>query len=111
MIFTEQERSRLRSLTESFHDTIRKQIGHKALYMIGAKNFSYSDKDKYLGFRIGRNAKSINWIRVRVAPGDTYTMEFGRGVSNPRVVATEKNVYADQLRAMIEKHTGMATSL
>lgn len=98
-------------------ETIRNQIGGFALKMLGAKNLSYGgefgkEQRPYLGFRIGRNAKSVNYVKITINTNDLYDMEFGyiRGV-NYTVRETVENVYCDQLNSMIEENTGMYTSL
>ena len=94
--------------------TIRQQIGGPACVMIGAKNFSF-DKDGSLTFKIGRNAKKVTHIKVALDPSDTYTMTFTKVGRAPKYtivdLATVSDVYCDQLRPMIEAHTGMYTSL
>ena len=85
---------------------IKDQLGHKALYMIGAKDLTGSENA--LSFRIGRNCKSVNAIKITLEPSDTYTVEFLRG---SKVVAKCEDVYCDSLHQVIERHTGMYTSL
>jgi len=89
---------------------IKDQLGHKALYMIGAKDLTGSENA--LSFRIGRNCKSVNAIKITLEPSDTYTVEFlyvsKRGV---KVRAKCEDVYCDSLHQVIERHTGMYTSL
>ena len=61
---------------------------------------------KGMGFKIGRNSKKINYIRIDLDRGkDLYNMEFIRmarkkGELSPtlKVVKKIKGVYADQLR-------------
>ena len=90
--------------------TIQKQIGGKALYMLGAKN-QIGGKD-YLSFRIGRNSKGVNYIKITLTPMDLYDVEFGaiRGM-NYKVKSKVSGIYADMLHQAIEDHTGMRTSL
>ena len=90
-------------------NTIRKQLG-KALVMMGAKNL-VGGKD-YLSFRIGRNSKGINYIKITLTPQDLYDVEFGaiRGM-NYKVKSEAKGIYADMLHDVIGQNTGMAMSL
>lgn len=112
LIFTEAERGRLTALAESAPwETIRQQIGRRALFMLGAKNLVHSNGGKTLSFNIGRNAKSINWIRITLMPSDTYKFEFGRGRKNPRVVNTVNDVHFADMHKVIEDNTGLRTSL
>ena len=85
--------------------------------MTGAKNFGVGPKG--MGFKIGRNSKKINYIRIDLDRGkDLYNMEFIRmarkkGELSPtlKVVKKIKGVYADQLQSLFTKYTGMYTSL
>lgn len=105
---------------------IRDQIGHKALYMLGAYNLVRDDKEKSLAFRI-RGSKKVNYVKVTLAPDDTYTMEFGR-IRKPdyrlnftsaedymkklyKVVDTVDRIDAEELNRTIEQHTGLYTKL
>ena len=90
--------------------TTIKQIGRKALVMIGAKSF-VSLKDE-LTFRIGRNPKRITHIRIKLNDLDLYDMAFyqiRKGKVNPGKEI--KNVYCDQLCQIIENETKLLTSL
>ena len=102
--------------SEGVADTIRDQIGNKALYMIGAKNLTKGKDRKgqsYIQFKIGRNSKSINTIRVTYNRGlDLYDISFGairKGEFKSK--ANHEGVYADMLKDLIEKETGLYTSL
>lgn len=90
--------------------TIQKQLGSKALYMLGAKNLTGGDN--FLSFKIGRNSKGVNYIKIKLTSMDLYDVEFGaiRG-TNYKIKYEAKGVYADQLHSTIEEHTGMYTSL
>jgi len=90
---------------------ILKQIGgNRFIAMTGAKGFAFSDK--YMSFKIGRNSKGINFVRIAHNAMDTYDMEFGfvsvRGIKVKKKV---KGVYADMLGTMFKKYTGMNVSL
>tara|TARA_Y100001937_G_scaffold663_1_gene783 strand:- start:5925 stop:7241 length:1317 start_codon:yes stop_codon:yes gene_type:complete len=90
---------------------ILKQIGgNKFIAMTGAKGFAFSDK--FMSFKIGKNSKGINFVRIGHNAKDLYDMEFGfvsvRGIKVKKKV---KDVYADMLGTMFEKYTGMRTSL
>jgi hypothetical protein len=90
-------------------ETIKDQIGRQALFMLGAHQL-VGDAD-LLQFGI-KGCPKINKIVVRLEPSDTYTVQFwkvGRGAFVQ--VAEVDNVYADSLRATIEKHTGLYTHL
>jgi hypothetical protein len=90
--------------------TILQQLGgaNRLRAMTGAYNFI--DTGKGLSFRI-KNAKA-NYIKITLNSLDLYNLEIGRirGVDY-KVVAEQNNIYADQLKGMIERVTGMYLSL
>jgi len=90
---------------------ILKQIGgNRFIAMTGAKGFAFSDK--YMSFKIGRNSKGINFVRIGHNAMDTYDMEFGFvSVKGIKVKKKVKGVYADMLGTMFKKYTGMNVSL
>ena len=90
---------------------ILKQIGgNRFIAMTGAKGFAFSDK--YMSFKIGRNSKGINFVRIGHNANDLYNMEFGfvstRGIKVKKKV---KDVYADMLGTIFTKYTGMHVRL
>ena len=92
-------------------ETLKQLGGNKFIMMTGAKNFAVGPKG--MGFKIGRNSKGVNYIRIDLDRGrDLYNMEFiqMRG-GNLKVKSKVKGVYNDQLQKMFTKHTGMYTSL
>ena len=90
-------------------ETLKQLGGNRFIAMTGAKNFAVGPKGA--GFKIGRNSKGINFVRIDLK-NDLYDMEFGqlRG-GNLKIKSKVKQVYADQLQKMFTKHTGMYTSL
>ena len=92
-------------------ETLKQLGGNRFIAMTGAKNFVVGPKG--MGFKIGKNAKNVNYVRIDLDRGkDLYDMYFNfvsvRGV---KVKSKVKGVYADQLQKMFTKHTGMYTSL
>ena len=90
--------------------TIAQQLGHKALFMIGAKNL-IAGKD-YLQMRLGRNSGGWNAIKIALNGLDLYDMTFYK--IRKLTVSKEKtvdNIYCDQMRDIIETETGLVTSL
>ena len=90
---------------------ILKQIGgNRFIAMTGAKDFAFSNK--YMSFKIGRNSKGINFVRIGHNAKDLYDMEFGfvstKGIKVKKKV---KDVYADMLGQIFKKHTGMNVRL
>jgi len=96
--------------------TILAQLGgHKFTVMTGAKSLS-SHPEGALSFRIpggGGFAKSgINYVKVTLTPRDTYTVEFSRiRARQVTRVAQAEDIYADQLRDVFTRETGLRTSL
>jgi hypothetical protein len=90
-------------------ETIRKQIGHSALYMMGAKNLLAGDD--YLSFQIF-GCKHVSHIRITLEGTDTYKIEFikirGYNMTTP---ATTCGVYCDAINGIIEAETGLTLSL
>ena len=91
-------------------ETIRTQIGHSALYMIGAKDFM-GFKNGF-GFKLGKNAKKVNFVKITLNGLDLYDAEYGyiRGYKYT-VRSTENDLYCDMLHGSIERNTGLYTKL
>ena len=89
---------------------IANQIGNRALFMIGAKQL-VADTNKLM-FKVGRNANKINHITIELTADDLYKMTFRyiHGM-NITVRAEHEGIYCDMLNQMIEKETGLYTSL
>jgi len=89
---------------------ILNQLGGKRFMMFtGAKHFGVGKEG--LSFKIGRNSKQVNHIKIDYDRGrDLYNMKFDwvtkNGIKNKK---TLKGVYADQLQRVFSMHTGMAT--
>lgn len=64
-------------------------------------------------FRIGSGAlKGINCVRTVLTPEDEYTVTFYRVSGlNTAVVHEAEHVYAEDLQAVFERHTGFKTKL
>ena len=91
--------------------TILQQLGaNRFIAMTGAKNFAFDSK--YMSFKIGRNSKGINHVRIAHNAKDLYDMEFGfNSVKGYKVKKKVKDVYADMLSKIFQKYTGMRTRL
>ena len=87
-------------------ETLKQLGGNKFIAMTGAKNFTVGKEG--LAFKIGRNAKAVNYVVIQLNGKDLYDMKFQKGT---RVLKTANDVYGDQLQKMFTKHTGMYTSL
>lgn len=93
-------------------NTILKQVGRRALFVLGAKNLL--DLGNGLSFRV-RGSRTVNYIEITLDANDTYsfrTAKIGRApnfkVSND---STVDGVYCDMLHSLIESKTGLYTSL
>ena len=85
--------------------------GNRFIMMTGAKHFGVGKEG--LSFKIGRNSKQVNHIKIDYDRGrDLYNIKFDwvtkRGIKNKK---TLKGIYADQLAKVFEKYTGMYTTL
>lgn len=93
---------------------IRRQIGHRAFQMLGARDFT--GEQNSFAFKIGHNDKHVNHVRIILNPKDYYDIEFwGYQESGTeatfQVLSSESDVCVDNLHETIEEHTGMRTSL
>lgn len=108
------------NLNEGVAETILQQLGgNKFIVMTGAKNFIKSNNGNTLGFKLPKNAKDgINYVEVTLAPTDTYILNFRKvavnrktGEVTNKMVRAYPMVYADQLREIFTRVTGLHTSL
>ncbi len=88
---------------------IRRQIGHGAMYMLGAQHVGAIKNG--LAFKI-RGSRKVSHIRIVLNAMDLYDVEYIkiRGTSY-KVVATDNGLYFDMLHKSIETNTGLYTSL
>lgn len=112
-------------LAESAADVILQQLGgmNKLKAMIGAKNVLSDNGGKTLLFEFPNRMRSKpNFIRITLTGRDDYDIEFGRwgrkknkkfGIMEPhyKQLKTYRGIYADQLRGLFEKETGLRLSL
>lgn len=107
------EKSGAITYDDYFAGEILKQLGgNRFIAMTGAKNFVRDNKRRQISFKIGRNAKRINGVRIRLNSMDTYDIQFLRLKKfDVEIISEEKNVYNDQLQSIFTKHTGLYTSL
>ena len=89
-------------------EEIRNQIGHKALYMLGAKDLA---GDKYsFSFKI-RGSKKWKHIKIFLNGKDLYDVTFTTWHGDKLTSKTVNDVYADNLHKVIEEETGLYTKL
>lgn len=94
-------------------ETTLKQLGGpgRLSVMIGAHSFTQNDNT--LSFKFKARAKNgSNCILVTLEPSDTYKVKFVsiRGASF-KLKGEFEDIYADNLRSLIEQETGLALSL
>ena len=114
--YIRQEIKNLKSINEKMDknqatELLRQLGGNRFRMMVGAKQMSLG-KDG-LTMKIGRNSKAISHVMIDLDRGkDLYIMKFIRvrkGI--PKIVKKYTDVYADQLKKIFEKETGLYTSL
>lgn len=100
--------------TKQIAETILKQLGgNQFVAMTGAKNFGF-DANGSLSFRLP--TRKINCVKITPNALDLYDIEFRKitrrklDIDN-HLVAMDGNIYADNLRGIFEKETGLRTSL
>ena len=92
------------------NETIKQLGGNRFIAMTGAKNFAFGPLG--IGFKIGKNCKSINYIRINLNGLDLYDIEFIRiRKSNLKVINKLTNIYNDQLQSVFTDYTGLYTYL
>jgi len=90
-------------------NTIKSQIGGRALMMIGACNLM-GDANS-LTMKI-RGSRQVSHIRIRLEASDLYTVTFIKCTkAATKEVAKCADAYAEDLHELITEHTGLYTSL
>ena len=91
-------------------EVIQQLGGGRFIAMTGAKDFFIGPKG--VVFKIGRNSKGVNYVRINLNSMDTYDVEFlSIRAYKEKVKSKAKGIYADMLRDVFEQHTGLRTSL
>lgn len=100
-------------MTNEIAATIRDQIGGRAFAMMGASNLVAGERS--LTWKLGRNAAKATHVRVTLEPTDLYRVEIlkvsARAATPVATIRDASGIYADQLRGVIEKATGLYLSL
>jgi len=92
--------------------TIYEQLGaDRFAFMTGAKNIVGLDEG--LMFSIPRNQSPYNKVRITLTPDDLYNVEFFKmsRLGDISKQTSYPGMYADQLRALFTRVTGLETSL
>ena len=89
---------------------IHKQLGSRALYMIGAKDLMAAEKS--LTFKIMRNEKKVTHIKIELNVMDTYDVTYFniRGIKIKEINKSE-GIYNDMLLTSIRVNTSLNTNL
>jgi hypothetical protein len=90
---------------QTVSQNIAAQIGNCAFTMMGTRN-KISNGNSLI-FDI-RGSKKVNKIVITLEPSDTYKIDFYKGI---KLVYSTDNIYNDQLKEVIERHTGLYLSL
>jgi hypothetical protein len=92
--------------------TIIAQLGGQGRLsaMTGANSFVAIEKG--LQFKIGKNAKNVNTVRIILTEQDLYNVEFGaaRGMKYTVKYSTQ-GAYVDMLKPLFEAATGLYLTL
>lgn len=93
-------------------ETILKQLGGNRFCMMVGANRLIAHKDG-LSFRIGRNCKNVNYVKVTLMGDDTYGMKFSYVTKNGEKIKKEieSGIYCDQLEEIFRTYTGMETRM
>ena len=107
---------KLKENRKEIAQTILQQLGgNKFIAMTGAKNLGFDSKGSKttLSFKIGRNSRNINYVKVDYISGkDLYDMSFFRlRAGQLKLIKKVSSIYGDQLQKFFTKNTGLYTRL
>lgn len=92
------------------HEILNQLGGNKFAVMTGAKNLIAGEN--WLSFKIMRNSKGVNHVKVILTSLDTYVINYSYVTMNKVTLKSKsENVYCDQLKKDFTKNTGLYTSL
>jgi hypothetical protein len=90
---------------------IMRQLGSGTLYMLGANRF-VSDGNSLIFFIKG--SRQVNRIKISLNGRDLYDVEFWKqspSTFKVKVIKKVNDVYYDMLKEVIERNTGLATTM
>jgi hypothetical protein len=99
-------------------NTIAKQIGGRAFFMMGTQHKTGTAKS--LIFNVRGSPLHVTKIVVTLDDSDTYTVEFWKAPVSARAIihgkqpvklSEDSDIYAENLHAIIAKGTGLALSI
>ena len=115
MSVTLEPQAQAREARMQIANTIIQQLGGpgRLKMMTGAKDFTAIDGGVQFG--IGRNAAGVNKMIVKLTAQDLYDVEFGavrrvKGMPTYKVLDRTEGAYADMLKSLFERATGMYLS-
>jgi hypothetical protein len=88
--------------------------GRQFLVMTGTKNLVWDSKESTLTMRLTRNKIGAKWMKIHLNSMDLYDVAFLTENKTLHCTITlwwRDNIYADQLRGLFERETGLRTSL
>lgn len=103
-------------MSEQTAKIILSQLGgsNKLAAMIGANNFISHSTTKLggLSFRIKCQGAKANYVKIILNGNDLYDVEMGkiRGL-NYKVTYSQEDIFAEDLKEIIERETGLYLSL
>ena len=98
---------------EVSNEILRQLGGRMFKMMTGAKNFTGSEKENFLSFRLpGNGFSKFNYVKITLTPMDEYEIEFGnvRG-SEYKMCEVIEGVWRETLVEVIERKTGLSLSM
>ena len=104
---------------ESLKESMNKREGNEIIDQLGGRQFvrMTGAKDFFIGpkgmvFKIGKNSKGVNYVRINLNSMDTYDVEF-LSIRNykEKVKYKANGIYVDMLKDTFEQNTGLYTSL
>ena len=84
--------------------------------MIGASNFGRTTQNGHpaLTFTF-KGSRKVNYVIITLMPSDTYSVQFRRGMTmrwhDDAPIAEYHDIYAEQLKPLFERVTGLYLSL
>lgn len=98
-------------MSKEIANAIYAQLGAgRFAMMTGAHSFTFDGKN--LIFRLRRNDRNINAMRITLTPADLYRLETLRiRAGAVTVLAAQDDVWCDGLQAAFTEMTGLATRL
>jgi len=107
-------------VAQQINETILQQLGGRMFVTMTGVNDIRFDEYGSLYMKIGKNAKGVTNVKIRLTPLDDYEMIFHRisgrvyknhYIPNGKIISIVEHVYCDQLCEVFERETGLYTHL